>query len=71
MVQVAGMGATVNRITTEVRVVSSLCPELLGRFNQKGYPKYKKTFGKDQAMKILQNEKVRDLILLVCSDSKL
>lgn len=24
----------------------------------KGYPKYKKTFGKDQAMKILQNEQV-------------
>lgn len=30
----------------------------LGRTDWKGYPKYKKTFGKDQATKILENEKV-------------
>jgi len=45
-------------------------PRFLGRSSSKGYPKYKKTFGKDQAMKILQNEKVRDLLSFLGSDSE-
>lgn len=42
----------------------------LGRPNSKGYPGYKKKFGKDQAMKILQNEKVCDLLSLAGSDGR-
>ena len=38
--------------------VMPACP---GKSYRKGYPQYKKTFGKDQAMKILQNERVCDL----------
>jgi len=45
-------------------------PDYLGRSYWKGYPKYKKTFGKDQAMKILQNEKVCGLLSLIGSDSE-
>lgn len=45
-------------------------PDCLGRSYWKGYPKYKKTFGKDQAMKILQNEKVCGLLSLIGSDSE-
>jgi hypothetical protein len=45
-------------------------PARPGRSYWKGYPKYKKTFGKDQAMKILQNEKVCDFLSPVGSDSE-
>ena len=37
-----------------------IAPVRPGESYQKGYPQYKKTFGKEQAMKILQNEKVCD-----------
>lgn len=70
MVRLAGIADTVNRISTEVRAASLLHPSYLGKFHRKGYPKYKKTFGKSQAMKILQNEKVCDPSLPVGSDSR-
>lgn len=45
-------------------------PDLPCKSYWKGYPSYKRTFGKDQAMKVLQNEKVRYISLLVGSDSE-
>ena len=50
--------------------VNSLHPASLSRHCRKGYPKYKETFGKDQAMKILQNEKVCGLLSLTGSNSE-
>jgi hypothetical protein len=59
-VRLAGMGDIVNRIFTEVRFFFASLT-LPHRIDRKGYPKYKKRFGKDQAKKILENEKVSDL----------
>lgn len=58
MVRLDGMADTVNQISTEVRGASLLHGGCLSGSYWKGYPKYKKIFDKDQAMKILQNEKV-------------
>jgi len=69
-VRLAGMVDTVNQIATEVRFVSLLHSVYLSEYCRKGYPKYKKTFGKDQAMKIIQNEKVCGLLSLICSANK-
>ena len=51
-----------------MNLLHSTCPN---RYHRKGYPKYKETFGKDQAMKILQNEKVCGLLLLVGSNGEM
>jgi hypothetical protein len=55
------MVAIVNQIFTEVRF-PSFWPSRWVELVWKGYPKYKRTFGEDQAKKILENEKVRDLL---------
>jgi hypothetical protein len=71
MVRLVGMVVTVNQISTEVCIVSLLHPTCLDRSYWEGYPKYKKIFGKGQAMKILQNEKVCNILsLVVGSDSE-
>jgi len=68
-VRLVEMVVTANQISIEV------CRDFItqdgpGRSDCEGYPKYKKTFGKDQAMKILQNEQVCNLLLLIGSDGE-
>lgn len=69
MEQLAGTGVIVNQTFIEVRVFL-LILHFSGQILFGGYPKYKQTFGKEQAMKILQNEKVRDFVLFIGPDDE-